>query len=1035
MALPLATPTDAGARILPAVVDEIADSDPSRILYSIAKTADPSDDFLDISANAFARAVNRCAWYLTKNLGSGHDFPVVTYIGPQDLVYAILVLACNKAGYTPLFNSPRNSLDIHLHLLEATGCEVFMFPPNFPLPVIPQILAARPMRTLEIPGIQHWLDNGTDVPLFPYTKSFTQARSDPFVMLHTSGSTGLPKPITLTHGTIAPMDAFTELPSLGYQPTFPALCAGTRIYLGVPFFHSAGLCLSLPGCIFSGFTAVLGPFPPSGIVANSVHLHGNVQHSVLTPFTLIDLAKDPDHVKNLARLKHLVFGGGLLPKELGDLLSSHTRLLNCIGSTECGVFPVQICDPEDWAYLKVSPVLGQEYRHISGDLYEQIIIRREELRLYQGVFSTFPNIEEWHMKDVYSKHPYKPDVWLYKGRSDDIIVFSTGEKLNPYDMENTILENPIITGVLIAGFGRFQSSLLVEASKPPTNDAKKDELISTIWPSVQAANQKCPSYARVHRNMIVFTSDDKPMLRASKGTVQRQMTIDLYKAELDALYTTRESTPTDEPYVPDCNQDIENTLKEILKTSTDINIGGLEPGVDLFECGLDSLQVNLIVKKLGNVLLSRGVQGTIDSRVIYANPSLSKLVTILSAYIDGKESDEKKQSNEGKMQTLYQRNIIDLPRITNSPKPTPAEKLVVLLTGSTGSLGLYILKSLVDNPKVSKIYCLNRPRQPRRIEAPLLSSKIGCFETDFSQPFLGLSQHQYETLRNEVTTIIHAAWRVDFNLMIDSFQTHVNIVRKLIDLSAHSHFKASLFFVSSIGSVSNWRPTIEKFGKAPETIFGDWNVSQSIGYAESKSVAERLLDTAAKEIGIPTIVCRVGQIAGPTTAAGIWPKKEWLPSLITSSRYLGKLPVSLGRAEIIDWIPVDLLGHIMVELATAHSLHSQQVGAAVYHITNPKSITWRELVPVIRSHIEKATGSMIELVSFEQWLDELCKSEVTDSLAKNPAIRIIDYFRSLLTGTPIQLDTTNATKVSPTLRDLEAVNEAWMENWMRQWAL
>ncbi|KAH7009835.1 hypothetical protein EDB80DRAFT_713952 [Ilyonectria destructans] len=81
-----------------------------------------------------------------------------------------------------------------------------------------------------------------------------------------------------------------------------------------------------------------------------------------------------------------------------------------------------------------------------------------------------------------------------------------------------------------------------------------------------------------------------------------------------------------------------------------------------------------------------------------------------------------------------------------------------------------------------------------------------------------------------------------------------------------------------------------------------------MGYGQSKFVSERLLDTAARETDIPCIICRVGQIAGPTTAAGMWLKQEWLPSLIASSKYLGKLPESLGHIDTVNWIPVDLLG-------------------------------------------------------------------------------------------------------------------------------
>ena len=132
--------TPVGQRLLPSLVDEIALTDPERILYSIAKTKDAADGFIDVSATAFARAVNRCAWHLHKNLGPGQGFPTIAYMGPQDLVYGILILASIKAGYKLLLNSPRNTLDAHLSLFEETHCSTFLLPPNFPLPVIKQIL-------------------------------------------------------------------------------------------------------------------------------------------------------------------------------------------------------------------------------------------------------------------------------------------------------------------------------------------------------------------------------------------------------------------------------------------------------------------------------------------------------------------------------------------------------------------------------------------------------------------------------------------------------------------------------------------------------------------------------------------------------------------------------------------------------------------------------------------------------------------------------------------------------------------------------
>ena len=80
-----------GQRLLPSTIDEIAQKNPSRVLYSLPKTNNLADGFQDIDARAFASAVDRCAWYLEKILGRGEAFPTLLYMGPQDVVYAILV--------------------------------------------------------------------------------------------------------------------------------------------------------------------------------------------------------------------------------------------------------------------------------------------------------------------------------------------------------------------------------------------------------------------------------------------------------------------------------------------------------------------------------------------------------------------------------------------------------------------------------------------------------------------------------------------------------------------------------------------------------------------------------------------------------------------------------------------------------------------------------------------------------------------------------------------------------------------------------
>jgi thioester reductase-like protein len=47
-----------------------------------------------------------------------------------------------------------------------------------------------------------------------------------------------------------------------------------------------------------------------------------------------------------------------------------------------------------------------------------------------------------------------------------------------------------------------------------------------------------------------------------------------------------------------------------------------------------------------------------------------------------------------------------------------------------------------------------------------LADKVACLDADLSQPYFSLSKHCYMVLLNQVSTVIHGAWQVDFNLSI-----------------------------------------------------------------------------------------------------------------------------------------------------------------------------------------------------------------------------------------------------------------------------
>lgn len=620
---------------------------------------------------------------------------------------------------------------------------------------------------------------------------------------------------------------------------------------------------------------------------------------------------------------------------------------------------------------------------------------------------------------------------------------------NPLEMEHIMQAYPAVKGAVICGTGHFQSSLLVETVDPPTNDAEKERLLEEIWSTVEKANKQSPSHGRIQRDMVLFTTADRPMSRAGKGTVQRQATVHLYKADLDDLYA---SSKTELP--------IENGMRTIgeissatdvvhamISNATDINLDGVAPDANLFDFGLDSLQVTNITKSINKYLVSLGKPPSMSPRLVYAEPTFAGITNAVAALRKGNTpTGTSGKTAVEKMLDLYEANSSNLP-ITVRPSQKQPEQVTVLLTGSTGSLGSYILDSLARNGNVTQVFCLNRgPASHERLQKVqaakglgALPNKVTCIEGDVSKNYFGLTIKAYKALLGSVTVVIHSSWLLNFTAPLESFTPFVNSTRRLVDFSAHSRFGAQVFFVSSFSSVANYHTVYPGTGKVPEDIIGNWQVAHKTPYGQSKFVSERILDAAARFAGVPTAVCRVGQIAGPTTTAGMWPKQEWLPSLIASSKYLGKLPRSLGKLEQVDWIPVDILGSIIVELALAPHDNAaeediQPPGAIVYHTVNPNVTAWEGLVPVILTAL--GVTNNIEVVSLEAWLEALRDSESrTADLAMNPALKLMDFFQDLNSGSAPILETKRTARSSPSLARLSSVQSTWMENWTRQWEL
>lgn len=103
-------------------------------------------------------------------------------------------------------------------------------------------------------------------------------------------------------------------------------------------------------------------------------------------------------------------------------------------------------------------------------------------------------------------------------------------------MEAIIGNYPDVASALLTGQGRRRTSLSVQAKEGPASGEAADAFITTIWPTIERANNLCSAPGKISRDLILFTSATKPMLRAGKSTIQRGETLKQYKDDFDRLY-------------------------------------------------------------------------------------------------------------------------------------------------------------------------------------------------------------------------------------------------------------------------------------------------------------------------------------------------------------------------------------------------------------------------------------------------------------------------------------------------------------------
>ncbi|KAI0388936.1 acetyl-CoA synthetase-like protein [Xylariaceae sp. FL0594] len=1049
----------------------------------------------DVSFADLENFSNRAAWFLEKIPGDK-----VLYMGPNDVRYIVWLVAAMKTGKCVLFPSLANQVSANQRFFGTVGSKTLLYAPELKQLLAPLLDATRDVvEHIESPSYAELVDKSVAAPVYPFDKTFDEVKHVHFLGLHTSGTSGHPKPIfwnALAASTIAAscLDPSIYDASGNSLNLFGQLVDGTNLLVTFPLSHFGGMGFVM-GTMFSDTTLVL-PAPGTRLTPEnySLLLRSGLCTAAATPPILLEaLVNYPPGLDVLASLKHVAYSGGAMNPTRGKALAEKLpHLFTVLASTEGGISRlVSTSGSSRWNAFNFVDV-GQRMEEVSPGIFELVYPRSEQVNRIQAFFHTHPHLEtEYRTSDLFSPLEGEDEGWwVYRGRADNWIAMSNGLKMDPTGIEDEISSHSDVSGVVVAGAHRFRLCLLVEVAASKINSDGDDSaidhesLLDKLWPTIQAANMKAPKFGRIPRELVLFASPDKPFLLAGKGTIQRRLTVQAYDREISELYknveegllvggVTAPSSMQTESLIPF----LAELFSESLLSGEDEDNGRtIGPDDDLIALGLDSLSAFVLLAQLKAALRKYGFEKEklreISPTLLYSASTirqlaekLARLHSFSNAVGDSDPEHDEIQRVMTELLDKYRAEVrtlaLDKARDADGPRHdvTGDRDQVILLTGSTGSLGSYILASLLARPDVKKVFCLNRAASPvsaqessfklRGLPLSELSTasntgRVKFFQVDPTAAQFGLPSADYEALAQETTNIVHNAYPVNFLLNLGTFVPHFEYLKNVMRFAMTARNTPEIAFVSSITATSPV-PVGDTLVMAESVLEVDTATKSLLrqGYARSKYICERLLADYASITGNPASVLRVGQVCGPVSRTGstrrYWNATEWLPSLVISSKFIGAVPSSLGPGSTaVDWVPVDKLGDMVCEIITNDT---KQVGEGlrVFNIVHPCPASWSSLLPAV-----------VEGVEPSEWIARLERSEKGSHIIRqNPAVKLVDFYTQMMlgagtgmsgtigaSGSPaVKVGIDNLLGVSETARRLksEKIGAEDMARWMRGW--
>ncbi|MFW2109014.1 AMP-binding protein [Bacillus spizizenii] len=385
-----------------------------------------------------------------------------------------------------------------------------------------------------LPGMYHW--NDTEILAKTVSDAELEARmnslekDDVINMQYTSGTTGFPKGVMLTH--------FNVINNAANIAECMALTSQDRMCIPVPFFHCFGCVLGVLACVSVGAAMIpVQEFDPVTVLKTVEKEKCTALHGVPTMF-IAELHHPDFDAYDLSTLRTGIMAGSPCPSEVMKAVIEKMGMKDitiAYGQTEAS--PVITQTRAHDSFLRRVETTGRALPHAEVKIVEPGTCQ-EVQRGVQGELCTrgYHVMKGYYKDEEATRKAINPDGWLFTGdlavmdedgycritgRLKDMLIRG-GENIYPREIEEFLYRHPDILDVQVVGvpdakFGEEAAAWIkLKDGKTASPEELKDYCKGKI------ARHKIPRY-------VIFT-DEYPM--TASGKIQkyklREKTIEMF---------------------------------------------------------------------------------------------------------------------------------------------------------------------------------------------------------------------------------------------------------------------------------------------------------------------------------------------------------------------------------------------------------------------------------------------------------------------------------------------------------------------------